>query len=41
MKSDGQQEKSIGAIYDLQGRRLPGKPTHGIYIEGRKKRVMK
>lgn len=28
-----------GFIYDLQGRKLPGKPSHGIYIEDGKKKV--
>ena len=28
-----------GSTYDLQGRRLSGKPARGIYIENGKKKV--
>jgi hypothetical protein len=31
--------KGEGVIYDLQGRRLSGKPARGIYIEDGKKKV--
>ena len=34
-------EKGEGAIYDLQGRLLPDKPSKGIYIENRHKRMIK
>ena len=34
-------ETAEGAIFDLQGRRLPRKPTQGIYIENRKKMLVK
>lgn len=29
------------SLYDLQGRRLAGKPSKGVYIQGNKKRVVK
>ena len=32
-------EKGEGAIYDLQGRLLPDKPSKGIYIESGKKKI--
>ena len=32
---------SNGKWFDLQGRKLPGKPARGIYIEDEKKKVMK
>ena len=32
-------ETEEGAIYDLQGRRLSGKPARGIYIVDGKKKV--
>ena len=33
-------ETAEGAIFDLQGRKLQGKPTRGIYIENGKKKVV-
>ena len=33
--------KDADATYDLQGRRIEGKPSRGIYIIGGKKRVVK
>ena len=30
-----------GAIYDLQGRRLKAKPSHRVYIQNGKKRIMR
>ena len=39
IKSEELRIKNDEAIYDLQGRRLPRKPTHGIYIENGKKRA--
>ena len=29
------------AVYDLQGRKVEGKPSRGIYVIGGKKRVVK
>ena len=34
-------KSSNGKWFDLQGRRLSGKPARGIYIEDGKKKVMK
>ncbi len=34
-------ETEEGAIFDLQGRKLQGKPTRGIYIENGKKILIK
>jgi hypothetical protein len=34
-------ETEEGAIFDLQGRKLQGKPSRGIYIENRKKVLVK
>ena len=39
LKNEELRMKNDEAIYDLQGRRLPRKPTHGIYIENGKKRA--
>lgn len=33
-------ETEDGSIYDLSGRHLSNRPTKGIYIEGKKKKVM-
>ena len=34
-------EKSSGAVYDLQGRRLSGKPSRGVYIKDHRKVAIK
>ena len=34
-------ESGDAAVYDLQGRRVVGTPTHGVYIRGGKKFVVK
>ena len=34
-------ETGTGTLYDLQGRKLPGKPARGIYIEDGKKVLLK
>ena len=34
-------QKNDTPIYDLSGRQLQKKPTKGIYIQGRKKRIAK
>ena len=39
IKNEELRIKNDEAIYDLQGRRLPRKPTHGIYIENGQKRA--
>jgi hypothetical protein len=36
-----QPTEDSGTLYDIQGRRLSGKPARGIYIEDGKKKVMK
>jgi hypothetical protein len=36
-----QQQAASSPLYDLQGRRLTGKPSKGVYIQDGKKRVMK
>ena len=41
IKNEELRIKNDEAIYDLQGRRLPRKPTQGIYIENRKKMLVK
>ena len=36
-----QQHTVSSSLYDLQGRRLAGKPSKGVYVQGNRKRVVK